>query len=68
MLLWEANGRKSPPAMVIQKSRLVMGVKKLFSVIPARVLGNISLKFAGGAQLYLENTTKNPANFDLNFE
>ena len=52
MLLWEATGRKSPPAMVIQKSRLVMGVKKLFSVIPARVLGNISLKSAGGAVIY----------------
>ena len=61
---------RGPPAMVIhiQKSRLIIGVKKLFSVIPARVLGNISLKFAGGAQLYLENTTKNPANFDLNFQ
>ena len=29
-----------------------MGVKKLFSVIPARVLGNISLKSAGGAVIY----------------
>ena len=41
-----------PPDMVIQKSLLVMGVKKLFSVIPARVLGSISLKSAGGAVIY----------------